>query len=176
MSDHLFAEMDAIADALRANNPTVRDSLSDELQLEFRQLQKKRMPWLGKDEFLDLLHTWRDHYLARLGVELAETRKRMAENDCKLAELAAEHAASNPHLNQFICKCGAVIADPLDPEQMKIHQPHFIADSLPQVHEALERWLNSAQRTASDSSCDSRIAMSASSTTACGGRSTVNVW
>lgn len=38
----LFSEIDAAADILRENNPTLCDSLSDELQLEFRQLQKKR--------------------------------------------------------------------------------------------------------------------------------------
>ena len=39
----LFAEMDAIADALRENDPTLRESLHDEWQLEFRQLQRRRM-------------------------------------------------------------------------------------------------------------------------------------
>ena len=72
MSDHLFAEMNAIADALHANDPMLRESLSDELQLEFRQLPKKRMPWLGKVEFVDLFHEWRDRYLGQLEAELAE--------------------------------------------------------------------------------------------------------
>ena len=142
----LFSEMDAAADMLRENNPTLRDSLSDERQLEFRQLQKKRMPQLSKEQFLDLFHEWRDHYLARLEIELAEVRKRMAENDCKLAELRRRRGNSTD-TNRFVCKCGEVIADPLDPEQMKIHQPHFIAASLPQVHAALERWRNYARRT-----------------------------
>jgi hypothetical protein len=56
----LFTEMDAAADLLRETSPELRESLSDELQLEFRQLQKKRMPQLSKEEFLDLFHTWRD--------------------------------------------------------------------------------------------------------------------
>ena len=74
----LFSEMDRAADLLRETNPELRASLSDELQLEFRQVQKKRMPQLNKDEFLDLFHTWREHYLAKLEAELAAVRKRMA--------------------------------------------------------------------------------------------------
>lgn len=31
------------------------------------------MPQLSKEQFLDLFHEWRDHYLARLEVELATT-------------------------------------------------------------------------------------------------------
>ena len=143
----LFTEMDHPADLLRETNPELRESLSDELQVEFRQVQKKRMPWLSKEQFLDLFEIWRDGYITKLEAELAEVRKRMTENDCKLAALAAEHAARNPHLNQFVCRCGAVIADPLDPEQLRIHQPHFIAASLSQVHEHLERWLDHARRT-----------------------------
>jgi hypothetical protein len=44
----LFDEMDTIADAVRSNNPDLREGLSDELQLEFRQLQKRRCPELSK--------------------------------------------------------------------------------------------------------------------------------
>ena len=147
----LFSEMDRAADLLHETNPELRASLSDELQLEFRQVQKKRMPQLNKDEFLDLFHTWREHYLAKLEAELAAVRKRMAENDRQLAALVAELRRRNKTTSSrddvFVCKCGEVIADPFDPEQMRIHQPHFIAASLPQVHEALERWRDHARRT-----------------------------
>ena len=50
----LFSEMDSIADSLRENDPDIRAAMRDELQMEFRQLQKRRMPNLGKEEFLDL--------------------------------------------------------------------------------------------------------------------------
>ena len=68
----------------------------------------------------------------------------MAESDCRLAALIAERDRRNP-------------ADPLDPEAMRIRQPHFIAASLPQVHEALERRRDYARRTvegASDLGCE----------------------
>jgi hypothetical protein len=57
MTKSLFAEMDTIADALRRNNPDL-GGLSGELQLEFRQLQKRRMPELTKEQFLDLFQEW----------------------------------------------------------------------------------------------------------------------
>ena len=144
----LFAEMDHVADVLRENDPSLRESLSDELQLEFRALQKRRMPELSKDEFLDLFDAWRCGYLARLEAELAALRRRMAENDRELAPLIAEqrrrnvrsHDATAQADDVFICRCGEIIADPFDPEQMRIHQPHVIAASLPQVHDALQRW------------------------------------
>ena len=103
------------------------------------------MPQLSKEQFLDLFHEWRDHYLARLEVELATTRKRMAENDCKLRQPMDEQRrrVSNrtTSLNDvFTCACGEVIADPLDPKMLELHGPHFQAASLPQVHEHLERW------------------------------------
>jgi hypothetical protein len=88
--------MDAIADALRENDPTLRESLHDEWQLEFRQLQKRRMPTLSKDEFLDLFGVWRDHYLAKLEAELAEVRERIAANDCELRRLIAERRRLDP--------------------------------------------------------------------------------
>jgi hypothetical protein len=150
MSDHLFAEMDAIADALRANDPTLRESLSDELQLEFRQLQKRRMPPLGRDQFLDLFTFGPTATSQGSRPSWPSCASAGRGNYCKLTVVVAERNANNPHLNQFLCKCGELIADPLDPEQMKIHQPHFIADSLPQVDEALTRWLDHARRTASD--------------------------
>ena len=135
----LFGEMDRIADAVRENNPELRESLSNELQLEFRQLQKCRMPELSRKEFLDVFHVWRDHYLARLEVELSAARRRMAENDCELRRLIAERDRHKPP-DKFVCKCGAVIADPLDPRMLELHGPHFVAASLPRVHEGLERW------------------------------------
>ena len=135
----LFGEMDRIADALRENNPDLRESLSYELQIEFRQLQKRRMPGLSRQEFLDLFHVWCDCYLSRLEAELAAVRRRMAENDCKLRELMAERDKHKPP-DKFVCKCGQVIADPLDPKMLELHGPHFQAASLPQVHEGLERW------------------------------------
>jgi hypothetical protein len=136
----LFAEMDAIADALRESDPTLRESLCDELQLEFRQLQRRRMPDLSKDEFLDLFHVWRDRYLARLEAGLAELRKRIAANDRELRRLVAERRKLDPSRDGFVCKCGEVIDDPFDPKMLELHGPHFQAASLERVHEGIERW------------------------------------
>jgi len=33
-----------------------------------------------------------------------------------------------------------VIADPFDPEQMRIHGPYFVASSLERTQKGLERW------------------------------------
>jgi hypothetical protein len=65
----LFDEMDTIADAVRRNNPDIREGLSDELQLEFRQGQRRRMPELSREHWLELFAVWRDAYIARLDRE-----------------------------------------------------------------------------------------------------------
>jgi hypothetical protein len=136
----LFAEMDHLADVLRENDPTLRESLCDELQLEFRQLQKRRMPTLSKDEFLDLFHVWLDHYLAKLEISLAEVRNRIAVGDRELQRLIAERHRLDPSRDVFICVCGEVIADPFSAEALEKHSPHFVAASLDRVEEGLKRW------------------------------------
>src|SRR5215472_1054655 len=98
----LFAEMDAIADALRENDPTLRESLCDELQIEFRQLQRRRIPSLSKDEFLDLFGVWLDQYLAKLEASLAELRERIAANDCEMRRLIAERRRLDPSRDVFV--------------------------------------------------------------------------
>jgi hypothetical protein len=139
----LFAEMDAIADALRESDPTLRESLCDELQLEFRQHQKRRMPTLSKGEFCDLFGIWLDQYRAKLEAELAELRKRIAANDCEMRRLIAERhkpGNSTDARDHFVCRCGAIIDDPADPKMLELHGPHFQAASLDRVQEGLERW------------------------------------
>jgi hypothetical protein len=61
----LFAEVDHAADTLRADNPDLRAALKDELQLLFREIQKRRMPELSSVEWLDLFNVWLAQYLAR---------------------------------------------------------------------------------------------------------------
>jgi hypothetical protein len=50
-------------------------------------------------------------------------------------------------VDPFVCRCGEVLNNPGDPAVMAIHQPHFTAASLPNVHETLERWRVHARRT-----------------------------
>ena len=95
---------------------------------------------MSKDEFLDLFHVWRDHYLAKLEASPAEVRKRIAANDCELRRLIAERRRLDPSRDVFICRCGEVIADPFDPKMLEKHGPHFQAASLDRVEEGLARW------------------------------------
>jgi len=61
----LFAEVDHAADTPRADNPDLRAALKDELQLLFREIQKRRMPELSSVEWLDLFNVRLAQYLAR---------------------------------------------------------------------------------------------------------------
>jgi hypothetical protein len=61
----LFAEMDAAADALRRDNPELRESLVDELQMTFREIQKRRAPQLSTAEWVELFRVWGLEYAAR---------------------------------------------------------------------------------------------------------------
>ena len=81
----------------------------------------------------------------RLEAELAEVRNRIAANDCALRRPVAERRARRNETTSsrddvFVCRCGEVIADPFDPEQMRIHGPHFVAASLERTREGLMRW------------------------------------
>ena len=100
----------------------MRDGLSDELQLEFRQLQKRHSPHLS--QFLNLFHAWRDHYIAKL-----EAARRDSQEDARYhRDLGARIATRCP----FRCVCGAT-GDPFDQEIekiqfKKIHRKHvFVA-------------------------------------------------
>ena len=62
----LFAEMDHAADTLRKDNSSLRAGLRVELQLLFREIQKRRMPSLPDDEWLALFETWLTGFVAKL--------------------------------------------------------------------------------------------------------------
>ena len=100
----LFSEMDAAADALCRNDPTLRAALSAELQLEFRQRQRRLLPSLSKDEFLNLFCVWHDRYLAKARAERAESHK-------QILEIIETSACENPPGAPFRCVCG-VEGDP----------------------------------------------------------------
>ena len=61
----LFEEMTRRADALRRDNPELRESLVDELQMTFREIQKRRAPQLSTAEWVELFRVWGLEYAAR---------------------------------------------------------------------------------------------------------------
>jgi len=119
----LFAEMDDAADALRRNNPDLHSALNAELQMEFRALQRKRMPALGKNEWLTLFETWLEEFKSRLAAERDACRR---EIEAVISCEAVANGAAKP----FVCPCGAEILDVNDARVMAFHQPHIAAASL----------------------------------------------
>jgi hypothetical protein len=122
MTDHisLFEEMDAAAEALRNGNPALRDALAEDLQILFREIQQRRMPELSTVEWIDLFKTWGLGYAARCAFQREGT----------IAEIIAtseEYARANVPADPFVCSCGPVLNDPLDPAVMAIHQLHYAA-------------------------------------------------
>jgi len=119
MTEHLslFEEMDHAADALRRDNPELRDALVDELQMTFREIQKRREPDLSTAEWIELFRLWGYGYAAR----------RARERDEAIAQMLAtidDYAQTNPPAAPFCCPCGAETSDPFDPSWVAIHQPH----------------------------------------------------
>jgi len=132
---------------LRESNPALRAALADELQILFREIQKRRHPDLSKDGWMELFRIWLEHYLAKCEFELAAMRERVAGIDRERLKLFAKLRETTSRRQEvFTCRCGAVIADPLDPEQMRIHSPHFHAASLDRTYEGIKRWRNHARR------------------------------
>jgi hypothetical protein len=113
----LFAEMDAAVDALRI--PYGPELVVGDLQFEFRQIQKARMPELAEAEWLDLFHIWLAGYVARV-------KRRREQAFAGILEFAEQSARERPPAPPFRCVCGAETRDPLDPAWMAIHQPHCV--------------------------------------------------
>jgi hypothetical protein len=113
----LLDAMDAAANLLRTADPNY--SPADD-ELIFRRLQKERLPSLDREQFQTLYAEWQDRYAAKA----AQDRKRGVANITRIAdECARETVPSDP----FVCPCGAVLNDPLDPAVMAVHQPHYAA-------------------------------------------------
>jgi hypothetical protein len=66
----LFDEMDRLADLLRSDPLHV----PEDNQIAFRQLQKKRLPDLTKQQFLNLFDLWQQHSINQVRAELAQER------------------------------------------------------------------------------------------------------
>ena len=79
----LFDEMDKIADILRGDPLHV----PEDCQIAFRQLQKKRLPDLTKEQFLDLFARWQQHNLNYLRAELAQERANLIALDRERRDL-----------------------------------------------------------------------------------------
>jgi hypothetical protein len=73
----MFDEMDVI-DAELNRDPLY---VLEDSQIEFRALQKKRMPDLTKEEFLGLFGLWEQRKIDQLRGELAKTRAALAAAD-----------------------------------------------------------------------------------------------
>ena len=116
----LFAEVTAAADALRRDNPDLREALAEELQLLFREVQKRRMPELSTVEPIELFRVW--------GLAYAGRCERQREGTiAHINATSEEYARANVPADPFVCPCGAVLNDPLDPAVMAIRQPHYAA-------------------------------------------------
>ena len=113
MTDHatMFDEMDQAADAMLSANPDM--VVLGDLQIEFRAIQKARMPDLNKDEWLDLFATWHESYTARL----------KAKHDDAIARLIAMRYKLPPG-KTFICPCGASLRS-FGPEEAALHGEHI---------------------------------------------------
>jgi hypothetical protein len=112
----LLDATDAAADLLRTADP---DSPADD-ELISRRSQKERLPGLDREQFQTLYAEWQDRYAAKA----AQDRKRGVAN---IKRISDEYARANVPADSFVCPCGAVLNDPLDPAVMAIHQPHYLA-------------------------------------------------
>ena len=109
--------------AVLASNPHIRFG---DLQTEFRQVQKARVPDLSNEEWLNLFGVWLDRYLARWDVQRVKTYARMLK-------LAEELRKEMPRQQPFRCVCGAVLDDPFAPGVVEIPraaEPHVQAAAL----------------------------------------------
>jgi hypothetical protein len=88
------------------------------LQIEFRQIQKARIPELSTVEWLELFETWHVQYLALIEVRRARAFKR-------ITAFIEQSARANPPAKPFKCVCGAETKDPFDPEYERIHREHI---------------------------------------------------
>ena len=113
----LFEAMDVVAELLRTADPNY--SPADD-ELIFRRLQKERLPHLDREQFQTLYAEWQDRYAAKA----AQDRKRGVANIMRISD---EYARANVPADPFVCPCGAVLNDPLDPAVMAIHLPHYAA-------------------------------------------------
>ena len=82
----LFDEMDAIDGELNRDPTYVRE----DSQIAFRALQKKALPDLTKEEFLNLFRLWEQRKIDQLRAELAKTRAALAAADRERHKLIIE--------------------------------------------------------------------------------------
>jgi hypothetical protein len=122
MTDHvsLFAEADHAGDALREENPDLRDALAEELQLLFREIQKRRMPELSSVEWIELFKTWGLQYAAKCQL-------RQDEAIANIIATIDDYARANVPADPFVCPCGEVLDNPGDAAAIAVHQPHYLA-------------------------------------------------
>ena len=100
-------------------------------------MHKRVLPDLASPDWLHLFELWYDKYCALIEVRRAKALR-------KVIEFGEQAVRENPPT--FRCRCGEVTADPLDPEQMRIQQPHFIAASLERTHDGLECWRRASKQ------------------------------
>jgi hypothetical protein len=110
----------AAADALRKDNPNLRESLADELQMTFREIQKRRAPQLSTAEWVELFRVRGLEYAARCERQRDEAIAGM------IATIDEFACATGPE-PKWRCPCGEVLDNPGDPAVMAVHQPHYLS-------------------------------------------------
>jgi len=120
---------------LRRDNPDLREALVAELQLVFREIQKRRMPQLSTVEWIELFAAWGREYAARCGRRRDEA---IATIIATIDEYTRANGPGNPWVSlcgefarlpddPFVCPCGETLTNPGDPAVMAVHQPHYMA-------------------------------------------------
>lgn len=71
------AEAAAAWASAAADELCVGSTFLDDLQIEFRQLQRAHHPDLSKEQWLELFRVWLEHYRARLEAERAARHARL---------------------------------------------------------------------------------------------------
>jgi hypothetical protein len=95
--------------------------------------QKQRLPTLNPEQVQTLYAEWQDRYAAKC----AQDRNKAAEH---LTRYIEEQARQSPPPPPFKWVCGAETKDSMDPEFMRIHQPHCQAAGEERIaHEQRER-------------------------------------
>ena len=107
------------ADDLRANNPDMRNALCVELWMDFRQLQRARVPEVTREQSAQLFEVWLLRHTARLQARIDANMKKLWDT--------IDHASINPPSAPFRCVCGTTTDNPADPDFMRVHVPHVQA-------------------------------------------------
>jgi hypothetical protein len=110
----LLDAMDVVTDLRLLYDPNY--SQADD-QLVFRDLQKRHLPALDREQFETLFAEWQDRYAGKCVQDRMRARNRIQRH-------AEAQVKRIPPLPPFKCVCGAQTKDPLDPAWFNEHQPH----------------------------------------------------